>query len=84
MSPDPRLMRRRTPNRVSKSRRAQKATAPSGVEADDVLSPCRPQNLSSEWEEERRGPDLLVRTPESPRSETSRSQVPIEEGSKGV
>eukprot|EP00965_Chrysotila_dentata_P184507 6091004-Pleurochrysis_carterae.AAC.1 len=34
MSPDPRLMRRRTPNRASKSGRAPKATAPSGVEAE--------------------------------------------------
>eukprot|EP00965_Chrysotila_dentata_P189847 6173546-Pleurochrysis_carterae.AAC.1 len=84
MSPDPRLMRRRTPKRASRSGRAPKATAPSGIEADDVLSSCRPQNSSSEWEEERRGPDLLIRTPKSPRPETSRSQVPIEEGSEGV
>eukprot|EP00965_Chrysotila_dentata_P137615 4552419-Pleurochrysis_carterae.AAC.1 len=54
------------------------------IKADDVLSSCRPQNLSSEGEEERRGPDLLVRNPESPRPETSRSQAPIEEGSEGV
>eukprot|EP00965_Chrysotila_dentata_P049665 1646782-Pleurochrysis_carterae.AAC.1 len=43
-----------------------KATVPSGMEADDASSPCRPRNLLSEWEKERRGPDLLVRTPEPP------------------
>eukprot|EP00965_Chrysotila_dentata_P004953 162286-Pleurochrysis_carterae.AAC.1 len=54
------------------------------MEADDATSPCRPRNLSSEWEEKRKGPDLLVWTPEFPSPETSRSQKPIEEGSEGV
>eukprot|EP00965_Chrysotila_dentata_P089950 2969192-Pleurochrysis_carterae.AAC.3 len=54
------------------------------MEADDAPSPRRPGNLSSEWEEERMGSDLLVRTAELPSPETSRSQSPIEEGSEGV
>eukprot|EP00965_Chrysotila_dentata_P216294 6189289-Pleurochrysis_carterae.AAC.5 len=46
-----------------------KATLPSGMGADD---------------EERRGPDLLVRTLNFPSPETCRSHEPIEEGSEGL
>eukprot|EP00965_Chrysotila_dentata_P010532 343033-Pleurochrysis_carterae.AAC.2 len=53
------------------------------MEADDAPSPCRPRNLSSEWEQERKGPDLLVRSPKSSSPKTSRPS-PIEEDSQGV
>eukprot|EP00965_Chrysotila_dentata_P034456 1146601-Pleurochrysis_carterae.AAC.2 len=85
MNPRNRLKHRcHTYHRASGRGRTPKATVPSGTEADDVFSPRRPRNLSSDWEEERRGPELLVRTSESARPETSRSQVPIEEGSEAV
>eukprot|EP00965_Chrysotila_dentata_P196579 6177668-Pleurochrysis_carterae.AAC.1 len=71
--------------RLERSRRSDtpKETVPLGIEADDAQSFCHPQNLSSEWEEERRSPDLLVLTPEFPSPETSRSSKSIEEGSGG-
>eukprot|EP00965_Chrysotila_dentata_P263452 6214833-Pleurochrysis_carterae.AAC.7 len=50
------------------SGRTPKATVASGTGTDDVFSPCRPLNLSSDWEKARRGPDHLVWTSESPRS----------------
>eukprot|EP00965_Chrysotila_dentata_P160411 5296509-Pleurochrysis_carterae.AAC.1 len=73
-----------TPSKASKSGRASKATAPSGVEADDLISPCRPRNLLPDWEEERRVPDLLIRTSEFPSPGASRSHLPIEKGLEGV
>eukprot|EP00965_Chrysotila_dentata_P167985 5546989-Pleurochrysis_carterae.AAC.1 len=84
MSPDPRLKHHHTPHRASGSGRISEATVPSGTEADDVSSPRRPRNLSPGWEEERRGPDLRVRTSEFPSPGEIGSQVPIEEGSEGV
>eukprot|EP00965_Chrysotila_dentata_P239873 6203360-Pleurochrysis_carterae.AAC.1 len=66
------------------SGRTPKETVPSGTEADDVFSPCRPQNLSPDWEEEQRRPDLLVRTSEFPSPGASRPHPPIEEGPEGV
>eukprot|EP00965_Chrysotila_dentata_P036951 1229283-Pleurochrysis_carterae.AAC.1 len=70
--------------RAGRSGRTPEATVPSGTGANDAVSPCRPRNLSSDWEEERRGPDLLVRTSKFPSPGTSRPQEPIEEGSDGV
>eukprot|EP00965_Chrysotila_dentata_P086575 2858704-Pleurochrysis_carterae.AAC.1 len=55
----PRLRHLHTPKRASWSGRTPKATVPSGTEADDGFSHCRPRSLSPNWEEERRGPDLL-------------------------
>eukprot|EP00965_Chrysotila_dentata_P249640 6208995-Pleurochrysis_carterae.AAC.2 len=62
-----------------------KASVPSGMEADNAPSPCRPRKLSSEYVGGgAKGPaPYLVRAPESSRPETSRSP-PIEEGSDGV
>eukprot|EP00965_Chrysotila_dentata_P249544 6208948-Pleurochrysis_carterae.AAC.1 len=46
---------------------------------------AKPQNFdSSESEENQKGPDLLVRTPEVSSPETSSTLNPIEEGSEGV
>eukprot|EP00965_Chrysotila_dentata_P070719 2338134-Pleurochrysis_carterae.AAC.1 len=73
-----------TSQRAGRSRRTPKATVPSGTGADNVFFPCRPRHLSSNWEEERRGPDLLVRTSQFPSPGTSRPREPIEEGSEGA
>eukprot|EP00965_Chrysotila_dentata_P016469 545367-Pleurochrysis_carterae.AAC.1 len=73
-----------TLQRAGRSGRTSEAAVPSGTKADDACSLCRPRNLSSKWKEERRGPDLVVRTSELPSPETSRPQDPIEEGSEGV
>eukprot|EP00965_Chrysotila_dentata_P206105 6183362-Pleurochrysis_carterae.AAC.1 len=54
------------------------------MEVDDAPSPCRPRNLATQWEEDRKGPDLMVRTRKDPSPETNKIIEPIEEGSEGV
>eukprot|EP00965_Chrysotila_dentata_P172226 5683597-Pleurochrysis_carterae.AAC.1 len=51
MNPRPRSKHHPTPQRASGSGRTPEATVPSGTEVDDAFSPCRPRNLSFDWEE---------------------------------